>query len=143
MTVEMCFSIIGAITGTLGIIIGILGILHNRFLAIHQYMEAFEAPDLINAKTVIYNIDPSEITLDSKEASQIVNFFHYWGLLAQKHYLPMWVFDSGSGAGVIRYYELTQEYIMKRREHHKDSTYASNFEWLYHELQRRKILKKW
>lgn len=143
MTIELCLSIIGAVTGIVGIIISILGVFHNRFIAIHQYMEALETPDFIKARTSIYNTDPSQISIDNKEASQIVNFFHHWGLLAKKRYLPMWVFDSGSGAGVIRYYELTQDYIMEMRKHHSDSTYASNFEWLYHELQRRKTLKKW
>lgn len=143
MTIELCLSIIGAVTGIIGSMIGIFGILHNRFLAIHQYMEALEAPDFIKARAYIYNIDSTQIPLDSKEASLIVNFFHHWGLLAKKHYLPMWVFDSGSGAGVIRYYQLTQEYIKKRRVHHDDPTYAQNFEWLYDELQRKKISRKW
>lgn len=38
MTVELCLSIIGAVTGIIGAGIGISGIFHNRFLAIHQYI---------------------------------------------------------------------------------------------------------
>lgn len=143
MSIELCLSIIGAVTGIVGAAIGIFGVFHNRFLAVHQYLEAVEAPDFIDAKAIIYNSDPRQIPLESREAAIIVNFFHHWGLLAKKHYLPLWVFDSGSGAGAIRLYELTQEYIRKRQGHHKDSSYASNFKWLYNELQDRKIKKKW
>lgn len=143
MTIELCLSIIGAVTGIIGSLIGIFGVLHNRFLAIHQYMEALEAPDFIKARAYIYNTSPDKIPLESEEASQIVNFFHHWGLFVKKHYLPLWVFDSGSGAGVIRLYERTQNCIVARRQHNSDNTYASNFEWLYRELKRRRVLKKW
>lgn len=143
MTIELCLSVVGAVAGIVGSVISIFGVFHNRFLAVHQYLEAVESTDFMKAKAAIYNSDPGQIPLDSNEAAQIVNFFHHWGLLARKHYLPMWVFDSGTGAGAIRLYELTQAYIMKRRDHHKDSTYGSDFEWLYNELQRRKIEKKW
>lgn len=143
ITIELCLSVIGAVTGIVGAAIGIFGVFHNRFLAVHQYLEAVETPDFIEAKAIIYNSNPKEISLDSREAAQIINFFHHWGLLAKKHYLPLWVFDSGTGAGAIRLYELTQDYIRKRQYHHKDSSYASNFTWLYFKLQRRKIKKKW
>lgn len=140
MTIELCLSVIGAVTGIVGAAIGIYGVFNNRFLAIRQYMDGVEAPDFIAARTFIRNIDPNQISLDSMEAAQLVNFLDHWGLLAKKHYLPLWVFDSGSGDGVICYYERTRKYIMKRREDH--STYASNFEWLYYKLQSRKIQKK-
>lgn len=144
MTVQLCLSVIGAVTGTIGAIIGILGILHNRFLAVNQYMEALEDVRFIEARTRIYNQAPNQpIPINNEDASIIVNFFHHWGLLAKKHYLPLWVFDSGSGSGVIRLYDLTKGYIMERRQIHQDSTYASDFEWLYLELQRRRIRKKW
>lgn len=144
MTVQLCLSVIGAVTGTIGAIIGILGILHNRFLAVNQYMEALEDVRFIEARTRIYNQAPNQpIPINNEDASIIVNFFHHWGLLAKKHYLPLWVFDSGSGSGIIRLYDLTKGYIMERRQIHQDSTYASDFEWLYLELQRRRIRKKW
>lgn len=147
MTIELCLSVIGAVTGIVGAIIGIYGVFHNRFLAIRQYMDGVESPIFLEARTNIRNIDPNQISLESRDAAQLVNFLDHWGLLAKKHYLPMWVFDSGSGDGVICYYERTRKYIMKRREDH--STYASNFEWLYYKLQGRKmkkiqkIQKKW
>lgn len=140
---ESCVAVIGAITGILGAIISIISIQYNRFLAIHQYMETLETPGFIKARIYVHNIDPDQIPLDSQEASQVVNFFHHWGLLTKKHYLSLWIFDSGSGAGVIRYYECTQKYIEKRRTIHNDSTYAKNFEWLYNKLKYRRIKKGW
>lgn len=144
MTIELCLSIIGAVTGVIGTAIGISGIMHNRFLAVSQYMEALEEKDFIDARARIYNWTANQpIPIDNKDASIIVNFFHHWGLLAKKHYLPLWVFDSGSGSGVIRLYDLTKGYIMERRSVHQDSMYANNFEWLYHELNQRRIRKRW
>lgn len=133
MTIELCLSIIGAVTGIVGTAISVFGVVNNRFLAIRQYMDGVEAPEFIKARTAIRNIeDSSQISLDNIEAAQLVNFLDHWGLLAKKHYLPLWVFDSGAGDGIIDYYKKVFEYIKKRRVNH--STYASNFEWLYYKL---------
>lgn len=130
MTIELCLSVIGAVTGIVGTAISIFGVVNNRFLAIRQYMEGVEAPEFIKARNTIRN--SSQISVDSIEAAQLVNYFDHWGLLAKKHYLPLWVFNSGSGDGIIDYYKKVFVYITKRRE--KRSTYASNFEWLYKKL---------
>lgn len=133
MTIELCLSVIVAVTGIFGTAISILGVVNNRFLAIRQYMEGVEAPEFIKARTAIRNIeDSSQISLDNIEAAQLVNFFDHWGLLAKKHYLPLWVFNSGSGDGIIDYYNKVFVYITKRRINR--STYASNFDWLYKKL---------
>ena len=89
MTVQLCLSVIGAVTGTIGAIIGILGILHNRFLAVNQYMEALEDVRFIEARTRIYNQAPNQpIPINNEYASIIVNFFHHWGLLAKNIIYP-------------------------------------------------------
>lgn len=136
MTIELCLSVIVTVTGIFGTAISILGVVDNRFLAIRQYMAGVEAPEFIKARTAIRNIEnSSQISLDNTDAAQLVNFFDHWGLLAKKHYLPLWVFNSGSGDGIIEYYDKVFVYITKRRV--ERSTYASNFEWLYKELKRR------
>lgn len=137
-------GIIGAVSGIIGTIMGILGVVHNRYLVINQYMEKMEEKDFIEARSHVYNWSPDQsIPIDNIDASIVVNFFHHWGLLVKKNYLPIWIFDSGSGNGVIRLYELTENYIMERRQVNHDSTYARNFEWLYHKLKRRKLQKGW
>lgn len=86
---ELYFSIIGAVTGIVGMIIAILGVFHNRFLAIHQYMTALEDPKFIEARTRIYNLQQGQsIPIDDKDAALIVNFFHHWGLLVKKNIYP-------------------------------------------------------
>lgn len=144
MSIQLCLSIIGSVTGTIGAVAGIAGILHQRFLAVNQFLEKVEDAEIIKAKSYIYNRNPDEaFSMEDEKAAIIVNFFHHWGLLAKKHYLPLWVFDSGTGAGAIRLYELTSDYILGRRRTNSDTTYGSDFEWLYRTLKKRRIKKKW
>lgn len=135
MNTELCLAIIGSATGIIGAVLGVLGILHNRFTAVNQYLEGLEQKEFISARAKVHSRPSNQqIAIDDPDYPIVVNFFHHWGLLAIKHYLPMWVFDYGSGAGAIRYYELTQDYIMARRELHNDPTYAKGFELLYLKL---------
>lgn len=135
MTIELCLSVIVAVTGIFGTAISILGVVNNRFLAIRQYMAGVEAPEFIKARNNIRQIkDSSLISVDSIEAAQLVNYFDHWGLLAKKHYLPLWVFNSGSGDGIIYYYGKVHAYILKRQKEEQITTYASNFHWLYKKL---------
>lgn len=134
--VSLVLSILGTITGIAGMLFGIIGIIHNRFLAVHDYLSGIDDPSFISARAAVYNANGSD-TLDNKDVATVINFFHHWGLLVQKHYLPMWVFDSGSGAGVIRLYECTKSHIVKMRLEHNDPTYAANFEWLYLTLRQK------
>lgn len=136
MNIELLLSIIGACTGIFGAVCGFFGIIHNRFLAVNEYLTALEDSEFVEARKQIYNQE-EKLSPDDVQASVVVNFFHHWGLMARKHYLPLWVFDSGSGAGVIRLYSLTEQYIEERRQLHNDPTYASNFEWLNRAMKRR------
>ncbi|MFR7368256.1 sugar transferase [[Ruminococcus] torques] len=52
------------------------------------------------------SIDPNDA-----DASNTVSFFHFWGLMVKKKYLPFWVFKSASGHAVIRLYEGLREMI--------------------------------
>lgn len=135
-TISLVLSIIGAITGIAGMVFGIFGILHNRFLAVHDYLSGIDDPDFISARSAVYNGGGGD-SLDNEDLAAVINFFHHWGMLARKGYLPLWVFDSGCGAGVVRLYERSKSHIMKIRAEHSDQTYASDFEWLYHTLQKR------
>lgn len=143
VTLELGLSIIGSVTGIIGAVIGVLGISHNRFLAIRQFMEYLEDPIFIDARHRIYNHDSSQqISPNDKDAALITNYFHHWGLLVKKRYLPLWVFDYGSGARVIYLYEQLQKYIAEHRRLHNDAFYAINFEWLYYKLRSRQNHKR-
>ena len=104
--------------------------------AVNEFFTAVEDEKLIAAKRHIYN--STKFTLDDEEAAIVVNFFHHWGLLVKKHYLPIWVFDSGTGKGACRLYEKVSTYIARRRVDHNDPTYAEHYQWLYMKLKKRK-----
>ncbi len=79
-------------------------------------------------------------TTDEK-AAIIVNFFHHWGMLTKKRYLPMWVYRNATGNGACRLYECVKPYIEARRELNNDTTYGEYFEWLYLKLKSNNISK--
>ena len=125
-------------------LVSLWGILHNKFLAVDAFFTAMENKDFIKARQHVYNTDNFKI--DDIEAAEVVNFFHHWGLLAKKHFLPLWVFKGGSGAGTIRLYKKLEPFIINMREEKHDPSYAGYFEWLYHRIQRKRLRKantKW
>ena len=139
---ELCAIILGIFTGLLGMGFGIYTIHHQQFLTIHQYMAALEDPEFIKAREHLYNIQGT-IPLEDEKVSLVVNFYHHWGFMARRGYLPLWVFDYGFGPGTLRMCEMTAEYINACREKHGDLTYAENVTWLHHKLKKRQKRKGW
>lgn len=141
---EFFLSILGALGGIAGIISIIEVVLNSRnnhYLAVHEFLMGHDDVEFIAARAAVYNHTGTQ-RLDDKDIAKVVNYFHHWGLLAKKKYLPLWVFDYGSGAGVIRLYEITRDYIVQRRKVHEGSTYALGFEWLYYTLKDRNAKKR-
>ena len=135
----MFFSVMGAIGGVAGFISMVdlfLDIRNNRFLAVNEFLSGLDETDLIRARAAVY-CHEGAVSIDDKDMSMVVNYFHHWGILAKKHYLPLWVFDEGAGAGAIRLYEKSKEYIDLCRKAHNDDTYASGFVWLYKSLSKK------
>ena len=123
---------IGMITGIVGMVTGLKGIQHTKAVTIDKFFSALESKDFIKVKKIIYNKDVEDVS--DEDAAVIVNFYHHWGLMVKKKYLPIWAFDGGTGDGVVRSYERVRKYIELRREHDNNKTYAIHFEWLYKEL---------
>ncbi|WP_435874070.1 DUF4760 domain-containing protein [Rossellomorea vietnamensis] len=67
--------------------------------------------------------------LDTKAASEICAFFHFWGMMVNKGYLPLWIFKSASGPSVVRLFHLLKPYIEERRKTN-NHYYAIDFEYL-------------
>lgn len=133
------FSIVGAAAGLCGMVLGIISFFHSRFEVVHSFLSAIEEPAFTEARAAVMNTNEEEtIDLQKPHEAIVINFFHHWGLLARKGYLPLWVFDYGSGAGVIRYYEILKDRIETMRNTHNDPSYASGFEWLYNKMKKRK-----
>ena len=145
-TISNIISIIGMLTGIAGMLTGIasillrcLGVSEKKFEVINEFFDGMEDPAFIKARAIIYNKKGEDFAeINDENMAFVVNYFHHWGIFAKKHYLPMWVFDYGSGEGVIRLYEKVESFIIQRRWEHEDNTYASGFEWLYYKLKRRK-----
>ncbi len=135
MEFQLLFNIISGFTSIISLTISIYGIIHNRFLAVNEYLTKVEDPRFIAAKRHVYNKDIIDTT--DENAAIIVNFFHHWGMLAKKHYLPMWVFNGATGNGVCRLYERTEQYIQKRQEKNQDFTYGEYFKWLYKKIKKK------
>ena len=133
-------SIIGTITGIVGMLTGIgsliISVLNHqraRFLAVHEYLSAVESKEFIESKKYVYNT--SHFDNDDKKAALVVNFFHHWGMLAKRKYLPLWVFDGATGKGACRLYERVLPYIEARRKHNGDPSYAEYYVWLYKKIK--------
>lgn len=132
--ITLVCAIIGACAGLTGMVFGIIGIKRDKTTAVHLFMSEIENDEFIAARNHVYNTE-EPLTIQDEQAAKVINFFQHWGLLARKKYLPMWVFESGAGAGAIRLYEATKQCIKAKREKNNDKTYASDFEWLYHTLK--------
>ena len=125
---SLILSIIGAITGVSGMVVGILGVVRSRYQTVSEFFSAVEKPEFIRARGAVYAA--KEFAVGDENAAYVINFFHHWGLMAKKHYLPMWVFDGASGAGAVRLYERLEPHINRLRDKNGDKRYAEYFEWL-------------
>lgn len=141
MKIDDIASIIGMVTGILGCVLGCFGFFHNRFQAVHQFLSELYTDKAVKARKHIHDTPIEDISIQDEYASQIVNFYHEWGLMAKNKYLPLWVFDGGNGNGTIRLYEKLSTYIKAMRDVQNDITYASGFEWLYGTLLTRRSRK--
>lgn len=106
---ELIISIIGVITAVLSFILSCSGIIHNRYKAVDDYFTKMEDEKFIEARKHIYNIKNDELRINDEQIAMVVNYFHHWGILAKKRYLPTWVFDDEGGNGVCRMYDKTKK----------------------------------
>lgn len=127
-------SVIGAVTGISGLIISILDHQRSRYFAVHEYLSAVESEEFVKAKQHVYN--NVDFNVEDEQAAIVVNFFHHWGMLARRRYLPMWIFDGATGNGVCRLYEKTFPYINKRQQINQDPLYGEYFAWLYRRIKK-------
>lgn len=119
----------------LALVVSCQTIRNNKAKAINEFLSAMENKDFIKARQYVYNYkQDGEIKIEDTDINVVINFFQHWGLLTRMKYLPKEIFNTGSGAGVIRLYEKLKIYIDAYRKHTNDATYANEFEWLYNEV---------
>lgn len=142
-------NIIAIISGLSGIIIGISGQRITNLEAVKEYFNQGDNEKITISREVIYGYIDYELLSNrivegwtndeykelSNCASTIINFYHMWGLMTRKKYLPIWVFKGSSGRQLIVIYEKLQVYIQLKMKDNSD--YAENFSWLYKKVKRK------
>lgn len=138
------FSVLGAITGLIGLLISILSYSHNKIEALNLYFIQARDPFLMEGKKIIYDLEIGQVIATDNDSdivsriSHVINFYHHWGLMIKHKQLPFWIFyDSkfgitSSGIAVIRTFNRLKPTIKKIRM--KNNKYAEYYEWLYNEL---------
>ena len=135
MKTDLIFSLISAVAAIISVVSCLLSFRHNRFLAVDEFLTTIDNKDFIEARKHVYNND--HFATDDQKAASVVNFFHHWGLLVKKHYLPLWVFKGASGRGAQRLYNRLNGFIMERRKKDADQKHAEYFEWLIFKLKQK------
>lgn len=135
---ELILSIVGALTGVLGIVISILSYSHNRIEAVNAYYNVLLNSESIKSRRVLRSLpntyEPNDLTEEQIECcSYTVITYQQAGLLVKKKQLPFWVFDHSSGYKVMNFFEKLKPYIDARRE--GEPGYAYDFEYLYNRLK--------
>lgn len=130
-------NIVAILSGISGILVGAASIRISNLGAVKEYFQQGDTAEFIEARRKIYSKIDRNIKIDKNDvdAASIVSFFHFWGLMVKKKYLPIWVFESSSGQAVVRLYEGLHSMIMERRK--DNPMYGEYFEWLYKKVKRR------
>ena len=141
---EETVDIVAILSGISGILVGIASIRISNLGAVKEYFQQGDAKEYTEARKNLYRKFDDGIKIDKndKDASNVISFFNFWGMMVEKKYLPIWVFESASGQAVIRLYEGLQDMIKERRR--DNPNYGEYFEWLYRKCKskKRKPLKK-
>lgn len=137
LKVKDIVNIVAILSGISGILVGAASIRISNLGAVQEYFQQGDSREYTEARRKLYyKIDKREkIDKDDIDAGIVVSFFHFWGLMVKKHYLPVWVFESASGYAVIRLYEGITEMIEDRRK--DNPQYAEYFEWLYKKIKKK------
>lgn len=130
-------NIVAILSGISGILVGAASIRISNLGAVKEYFQQGDTAEFLEARRRIYSQIDQNVKIDKndRDAASIVSFFHFWGLMVKKKYLPIWVFESSSGQSVIRLYEGLQSMIMERRE--ENPMWGEYFGWLYKKVKKR------
>jgi hypothetical protein len=160
-TLQYVVGFVAIVSGLSGVLLGLSSTKTSQLESVRTFFEKSDSTEYMKARKALYtykeHLEETQIDLfddnfkmdfvwDSHEStillkddilkyiSYICNFYHLWGLLTKKGFLPLWVFESSSGIGVCILYELSKPVIDYHRNN-RNPFYAENFEWLYHKIQ--------
>lgn len=134
---QIIVNIVAIVSGASGVIIGLSGFKISSLDAVKEYFQQGDAERFIEARHNIYSLFEGNkaIEFENKDASIVCSFFHFWGLMVRKKYLPIWVFESASGIAIIRLYDILNDFIVEHRN--SNPFYAEHFEWLVNSVKRK------
>ena len=137
INVKDIVNIVAILSGISGILVGAASIRISNLGAVKEYFQQGDSKEYTDARRRLYNkiVGMQKISKDDIDAAIVVSFFHFWGMMVKKHYLPVCVFESASGYAVIRLYEGISEMIGERRK--DNPQYAEYFEWLYKKMKKK------
>ena len=130
-------SIVGMITGVVGMILGIYSLRVSQYNIVKEYFRDYNSDELREARKNIFYVkeELDQDMLDNEYYAIVCNHYHYYGLLAKKHYLPNMILKGVNGYMIIKSYEYLEKYIKLRRK--MSPYYAEYFEWLYKHLKKK------
>lgn len=131
------------LVGIAAIASGVSGVLMSwsskkvaTFEAIREYYQQGDTPSMIENRTKVYATEDGVTPLDIHAAAELCAFFHFWGMMVRKGFLPIWIFKSASGPSIVRLYRLLESYVLERRRTN-NHYYAKDFEYLVVKIENR------
>jgi len=135
MKLEMVLSIIGCITGIVSLIISIISYYKTLHIGIVKdfFLSRDSKSDMDARYAIFKEYDRSKLRNEEykKAAAWISSNYQIWGMMVEKKYLPIWVFDGPAGRAAKKYFRAAKPYIDFRRNQDKNETEGYRLELLY------------
>ncbi|MCG7337164.1 hypothetical protein MHZ95_18045 [Sporosarcina sp. ACRSM] len=123
-------------SGVTGVVMSLASKRVANFEAIREYFQQGDTQEMIQNRGKIYDLENEKGNIDQTAAAEICGFFHFWGMMVSKGYLPIWIFKSSSGYSVVKLFYLLQPYIQERRMT-TNKYYAEGFEQLAKKIKKK------
>ena len=130
-------NLVAIVSGISGIIMGLVSLKMVNLDAVKEYFQQGDSDDFIAARKKVYELGETNERIEpyNSEVGKVVSFFHFWGLMVKKKYLPIWVFEDASGFAVVKLYRILEPHIEERRV--DNPYYAKYFQWLAEEIEKK------
>lgn len=127
-SMEHIVGIVAILSGIAGIIMGISSSRQASLDAVKDYFQQGDQSELVSARKKLFEHHVNGKDFKDDDIAKVCNFFHFWGLMNRKRYLPIWVFEGSSGVQAVKLYKILEPIIVEKRKNNK--FYAVEFERL-------------
>lgn len=125
-------GVVAILSGIAGIVMGIASARQASLEAVKEYFQQGDEDAYVEARRRIFN---EKGTITEADLSKVANFFHFWGLMNRKGYLPIWVFEGSSGIQIVKLYQKLEPNILEKRCN--NIFYAVEFELLVKRISKK------